>query len=246
MKVENRSNLLAAAAMLAALGAPVPAASQFVDIATGLDAAGNLQYVGGSGDAHWEVTGAVKPLAAPYAYVVAPGDPDAGFPQRFPFPLNWVLNGPNSSWIAANPFAEFGNGDMTFTLDFTVSDPSTAGIVYGSWTTDDGAMLSLNGVTLSSLASGQTATMHHFSTVPGDFVAGLNVLTMQLVNSDFNVEGARLEGLIVGGGTVTLATLSPPPAPGIPEASTWIMMLAGFAGLGFAGYRASRESTAPA
>ena len=30
----------------------------------------------------------------------------------------------------------------------------------------------------------------------------------------------------------------------VPEPSTWAMMLAGFAGLGFAGYRASRKSVA--
>ena len=29
---------------------------------------------------------------------------------------------------------------------------------------------------------------------------------------------------------------------GVPEASTWAMMVAGFAGLGFAGYRASRRA----
>jgi hypothetical protein len=34
--------------------------------------------------------------------------------------------------------------------------------------------------------------------------------------------------------------------PSIPEASTWAMMLAGFAGLGFLGYRASRRETAAA
>jgi hypothetical protein len=32
----------------------------------------------------------------------------------------------------------------------------------------------------------------------------------------------------------------------VPELSTWAMMLLGFAGLGFAGYRASRKSVAPA
>jgi len=30
----------------------------------------------------------------------------------------------------------------------------------------------------------------------------------------------------------------------IPEPATWAMMLAGFAGLGFAGYRASRKRSA--
>ena len=34
--------------------------------------------------------------------------------------------------------------------------------------------------------------------------------------------------------------------PGTPEPSTWVMMLVGFAGLGFAGYRASRQSAARA
>ena len=29
---------------------------------------------------------------------------------------------------------------------------------------------------------------------------------------------------------------------GVPEPSTWAMMLLGFAGLGFAGYRASRKA----
>jgi hypothetical protein len=36
------------------------------------------------------------------------------------------------------------------------------------------------------------------------------------------------------------------PAPAIPEPSTWAMMLIGFAGLGYAGYRASRKSAAVA
>jgi hypothetical protein len=40
----------------------------------------------------------------------------------------------------------------------------------------------------------------------------------------------------IGGVGVTLTA--------IPEASTWAMMLLGFAGLGFAGYRASRKAFA--
>jgi hypothetical protein len=36
------------------------------------------------------------------------------------------------------------------------------------------------------------------------------------------------------------------PPPGIPEASTWAMMLLGFAGLGYAGYRRSRRTAAVA
>jgi hypothetical protein len=40
-------------------------------------------------------------------------------------------------------------------------------------------------------------------------------------------------------------SVPPAPPPGtVPEASTWAMMLIGFAGLGFAGYRSSRKSAA--
>jgi probable HAF family extracellular repeat protein len=40
-------------------------------------------------------------------------------------------------------------------------------------------------------------------------------------------------------------TLPPPPVPSsVPESSTWAMMLIGFAGLGFAGYRATQKSAA--
>jgi hypothetical protein len=35
-------------------------------------------------------------------------------------------------------------------------------------------------------------------------------------------------------------------AGGVPESSTWVMMILGFAGLAFAGYRASHKVTAPA
>jgi hypothetical protein len=35
-----------------------------------------------------------------------------------------------------------------------------------------------------------------------------------------------------------------PVTPAVPEPSTWAMMLAGFAGLGFMGYRRAREPRA--
>ena len=56
-----------------------------------------------------------------------------------------------------------------------------------------------------------------------------------------------LGGIAANGGTGYFSleeavSLSAPPVitPGTPEASTWAMMLLGFAGLGFAGYRKAR------
>jgi hypothetical protein len=86
---------------LTAASAAGAAKAQYVDVSTGLDSSGNIQHKGGSLDANWTVTGAVNPLDPPNAYVVAPGDADYG--------NSWVRNGPYSSWIAANPFDEFGN-----------------------------------------------------------------------------------------------------------------------------------------
>ncbi len=41
-----------------------------------------------------------------------------------------------------------------------------------------------------------------------------------------------------------LLWVAPQPIGGVPEPTTWVMMLAGFASLGFAGYRASRKRVA--
>ena len=52
---------------------------------------------------------------------------------------------------------------------------------------------------------------------------------------DFNGTGDE-----IGFSAVTLGSATPV----IPEPSTWVMMVIGFAGLGFAGYRAKRKNTA--
>ena len=105
----------------------------------------------------------------------------------------WVANGPNSSWINANATDMSGNGMLTFTLTFNVTDPTTASITGGEWTIDDVGTLSLNGHLLSTLSTGWAA-LHPFSTLPGDFVTGTNTLVMQITATDNFVEGGRLEG----------------------------------------------------
>ena len=48
-----------------------------------------------------------------------------------------------------------------------------------------------------------------------------------------------------GGGSFVWDPTAIPPQPAVPEPSTWAMMLIGFAGLGYAGYR-SRRGERPA
>jgi hypothetical protein len=50
-------------------------------------------------------------------------------------------------------------------------------------------------------------------------------------------------GTVVGGLNPEDLVVSVTTTP-VPEASTWAMMLAGFAGIGFLGYRASRKTAA--
>jgi hypothetical protein len=174
-------------------GVNVAQALPYVDLSTGLDSSGNIQHTGGSLDANWTVTGAVNPLNAPNAYVVARNDAD--------WYGGWIGNGAYSSWIAANPFDAHGNGLLTFTDTFDVTTPSTAAIIGGAWAIDDYGTLSLNGHLLSTVPNHAFGHLSAFSTTASDFVAGLNTLTMQMTATDTFLEGGRLRGWLVGAGS---------------------------------------------
>jgi hypothetical protein len=57
--------------------------------------------------------------------------------------------------------------------------------------------------------------------------------------SNFSV---KLQDGVFGGQTDTV-TVMDPPSPGVPELSTWAMLLLGFVGLSYAGYRKARRVT---
>ena len=191
-----------------------------LNLATGLNSMGQLQTTGDALDANWEVLGGANPLHSPNAYVVGANSPDEGFWQ-------WPANGPESSWIAANPDDVHGNGYMTFIRKFWVSTPGTASIVGGAWAIDDAGTLALNGNALSNLPFENFDALHPFSTVPSDFWYGWNTLVMAVTWSDISTDGARLQGTLINAGSPS----------GIPESSTWVMMLLGFAAVGFAAFR---------
>ena len=178
----------------------------------------------------------MNPFDPPNAYVVAPGDADWGGTP----PGGWIRNGAYSSWITANPFEKFGNlGNLTFTMTFDVTTPSTAIIIGGAWTADDQGTLSLNGHLLSTVPRNGWAHLWAFSTTASDFAAGLNTLTMQIPATD-GWDGGRLRGWLVDTGSAGPQATLVDAGSAVPEASTWAMLVAGFAGLGLAAARSRR------
>jgi hypothetical protein len=203
MKTQCTANL-AAMASGTVFGLTVGGAhADSINLATGLDSMGQLQTTGDALDVNWQVLGGVNPLMAPNAYVVGVDSADGGFWQ-------WPLNGPYSSWIAANPDDAYGNGYMTFIRKFWVSTPATASIVGGAWAIDDAGALALNGNAPSNLPFENFGSLHPFSTVPGDFWYGWNTLVMSVTWSDIGVDGARLQEL----SWTQAAQPSPNPRPG--------------------------------
>jgi hypothetical protein len=97
-----------------------------------------------------------------------------------------------------------------------------AGTTTGTGTDDLSEVLS-NGVSLTLHAPGATSAM--FSAVPS-----LSVIKDQ---SDFAGSAGSADSSIIGNAFSVTA---------VPESSTWAMMVVGFAGLGYAGWRGSRNT----
>ena len=180
-----------------------------LNVSTGLDASYNLITTDGGFDAHWLVEQANSSYTP--AQVVMSQDAD--------WFGGWLPDGPNSNWIARNAFnCCNGPAPYTFYTTFDVADPANASIS-GSWTIDDGGILTLNGQTIDSLGSGNWGSLHPFSASGSSwFVTGVNKLAITITSDDDFLEGVRLEGTVLGTSTT-------------PEPSTLLMLFSGFGGL---------------
>src|SRR3984957_4303586 len=120
--------------------------------------------------------------------------------------------------------------DVALTFDVSGAPSLTdafavfAGTATGTGTDDLSEVLS-NGVSLTLNAPGATSAA--FSPI-----GSLSVVKDQ---SDFAGSGGSADSSIIGNAFSVTA---------VPEASTWAMMLLGFAGLGYAGYRRTRDPLA--
>jgi hypothetical protein len=127
------------------------------------------------------------------------------------------------------------NGTYGYTTTFTVAGATPTGVGYldGQFASDNEvASIVLNGVTIytgPTDGSSQFTGWTNFSDL-GNFISGTNTLVFNVVNYAQN--GGNPSGLDV---QFTAASAAPEPA-------TWAMMLLGFAGLGFSGYRRARKS----
>jgi hypothetical protein len=145
-----------------------------------------------------------------------------------PGAIGWVGNTASSSWISNDPSTFGGGGPFTYSTTFT----ATAGknVLQGLIAADDQGAIYLNGnlvFTGDGTNLGPWGYFQSFQITTG-FTLGLNTLSVLVPN---NIVGAN------DGPTGLQLTA-------VPELSTWAMMLAGFAGLGFVGYRRQKATVA--
>lgn len=108
----------------------------------------------------------------------------------------WVPNSNKSRWIGPTDNTSAAPGEYIYRLqlDLTGFDPSTA-FLAGSWATDDGGALYLNGADTGFRSAGY-ASMVEFN-LTGGFVSGINNLELHVVNGGAaaNPSGLRVENL---------------------------------------------------
>jgi hypothetical protein len=124
---------------------------------------------------------------------------------------------------------DFALGQMLYHIAYGMAPPSALDLVNG------GSGLGPSSTAPSGLGAGSSGASDggSSSTAPSGLGAGSS--------------GASDGGSSYGSGSVSTVFTTSPGDPGIgwviavPEASTWAMMLLGFAGLGYAGWRGSRK-----
>ena len=203
-------------------------------VITGLTNTGVL-VSGGDVDQAWSIIGgsSVPPLTYPSAAYTDT------VPGTFPTPP-WLPNSSTSSWDTPfNPVNSStdpsGSGTYDYSTSFVVSGSglsSSVGYLKGQFAADNEvASITLNGVKIytgptdgSSQYSGWTS----FSDI-GNFQSGTNTIVFDVANyaqSAGNPSGLNVQFV----------------ASAVPEPATWAMMLLGFAGLGFMGYRRTKKN----
>ena len=138
---------------------------------------------------------------------------------------SYVPNSPTSSWISNSADGNPGNGTVTLQTTFTLSGVDTVGAaISGFWGVDNIGEIFLNG---NDTGIG----------LPYGFDAFENLHPFSITNSDWFKVGTNVLTFVVTDTGPPLALRVDDLASGVPEASTWAMMILGFCGVGFMAYR---------
>jgi hypothetical protein len=159
----------------------------------------------------------------------------------FPITGYWTPNTATSSWDTPfNPLDSNTDpsvsGTYIYQTQFTVTGvPSATNALSFNFAADNEvAWISLNGHSFYTGPTDGSSQYWNFitATASGLLQSGTNTLQFDVVN--YNQNGGNPSGLDVQFTSVS----------GVPEVSTWAMMLLGFAGLGFAAFRQGRKTSA--
>lgn len=197
---------------------------------TGVDLGKNLV------DQAWSIVGGASVPALSYPSAVYADSTNGVFPIGY-----WTPNTMTSKWDT--PFNPLNsntdpsvNGVYTYQTQFTVTNrPAAANALSFEFAADNEvAWIRLNGHTFYEGPTDGSSQFWSFTPVTASNLLekGLNTLQFEVINYPQN--GGNPSGL-----NVQFTSVS-----GVPEPSTWMMLLLGFAGLGFAAYRPSRKGVA--
>ena len=141
-------------------------------------------------------------------------------------PSPWLSNGGMSAWVTPTRFAASDVAAGTYiwktTFDLGGLDPATAYFT-GRFAADNRAAAYLNNALIGNATSFDAWS--EFSSGTGNFVAGINTITFNVVN-DGGPSGLRVEFLESGEAVAA-----------VPEPETYALMLAGLGALGFVARR---------
>ncbi len=194
---------------------------------------------------------------AAFATVVAPGTSDP--PDILPFGDGAIVastSGPFTSVLGASDFSgafmedvrsdpdnTFGAGDLTWYIEVTNNSSSGTALEtvsassFSGWMTDVGYVTVLPGLAPTTVSRGPSgATVNFLFPAPGSINPGDSTVWLTIMTNATRFKTGNIS--FIDEGTATVGGF----APSVPEPATWAMMLLGFAGLSFAGYRKTRNA----
>jgi hypothetical protein len=214
-------NLRTSAGLIALAALAVAAGSSEAATITGLFNTGtdtsNVALVGGDGlvDSHYSI---LSSTSAGFA----------GGQAVTYFNTSYVANDADSRWISISADGNPGHNTTVYRTTFNLSgfNAGTAQLT-GLWASDNNASILLNGAATGWTlpANGTSFFFLHQFTISSGFVAGVNHLDFEV--TDVGPPTALRVDSIAG-----TAALAPPSTPGVPEASTWALMILGFGAAG--------------